>query len=162
MVIEGIAAIIFENVIDILPRWLARRFISSQKIARQVEIDLRSTNPIDISFGTEIPRLSLCSRVSNLSLFNLVLDRLLIDLWVGQPIFQGAILERFDIPKRKSRDDIYFRYELTLPQQEQIRKRIKDKVISVPITLNVKAYFESKIGFIPVDKRFEQRDVPVK
>lgn len=162
MAIEAIAPIILEKMIDILPRWLARHFISSQTIARQIEIDLRSINPIDISFGTEIPRLSLFFRISNLSLVNLVLDRLLIDLWVGQPTLQGAILERYDIPKRKSRDDIYFRYELTSPQQEQIRKRIKDKFLSVPITLYVKAYFESKFGFVPVEKKFEQRDVPVK
>ena len=155
MAIETIVAFISEKVLGILPRWLACRFISSQKIASQVEIDLRSINPIDINFGTEIPSLNLYFRISNLSLVNLFLDRLLIDLWVGQPTFQGAILERYDIPKRSSREDVNFRHQLTLPQQEQIRRCVKDDLLSLAVTINVKEYFESKRGFIPVETKFE-------
>lgn len=152
----------FEKVLGILPGWLARYFISSQKIAGQVEIDLRSTNPINIDFETEIPSLSLYFRISNLSPVDLVLDRLLIDLWVRQPTLRGAILQRYDIPKRSSREDVYFRHQLTLPQQEQIRKRAKDQLLSAAVTVHVKAYFESKIGIIPVEAKLESRDVPVR
>jgi hypothetical protein len=159
---EAISSFLLEKMLGIFPRWLARRFISSQKTANQIEIDLRRINPIDISFGSDIPSLRLCFRISNLSPFNLVLDRLLIDLWVGQPTLRGAILVRYDVPKRSSRDDIYFTDQLTVPQQEQIRERINGQLLSVPVTIYVEAYFDSKVGLVHVKKTLEHRDIPCK
>ena len=160
---EWIISKVLEIVLVILPRWLISYFISRQKIADQVNIDLRSRNPIDISFGSDVPHIDIYFKISNLSLFNLVLDRLLIvDLWIGQPILHGAILERHDVPKRDIKDGVYFIEQLSIPQQEQIRKRIKNKILSVPVTLHVKAYFESKIGLIYVEKRLEHDDIIVE
>jgi len=153
---------VFEKLLGSLPGRLARIFVSPQKIASQVEIDLRRTNPIDINLGTEIPTLALYFRISNLSLVNLVLDRLLVDLWVGQPTLQAALLARRDIPKRSSTEDVWFRRQLTVPQQRQILDRAKGHVPSVRVTVDVEAYFESKIGWILVEKRLEHGDVPVK
>ena len=48
MVSEPIVSYIIEKALDILPRWLIRALLPLQKIAGQVELDLRSTNPIDI------------------------------------------------------------------------------------------------------------------
>jgi hypothetical protein len=160
--VEMIASFIFERLLDIVPKWLARCFISSQKIANQIEIDLRRITPINISFGTDIPSLTLYFRISNLSHVDLVLDRLLINLWVGQPTLQGAILVRYDVPKRSSREDVYFNTQLTVPQQEQIRKHVNGQVLSVPVTINVQAYFDSKAGLVYVEKKFEHREVPCK
>jgi hypothetical protein len=127
-----------------------------------VDIDLRRINPIDITFGTDIPRVSIYFRVSNMNPFTLTLDGLLVEFWVGQPTFRRAILERYDVPKRSSREDIYFSEQLTIPQQEQIRKHVNGQLIFEPIMVYVKAYFESKVGFIYVGKRLEHRDVPCK
>jgi len=162
MVTEAIVSFIFEKVLDILPGWLARRFISSEKIVSQIEVDLRRMNPIDISFGTEIPRLNLYFRISNLSSLDVVLDRLLIDLWIGQPTLRGAILARYNVPKRSSREDIYFAQQLTIPQQDQIRKQVSGQLLSVPVTIHAQAYFDSKVGVVYVDKRIEHRDVPCR
>lgn len=162
MTIEAVGSLILEKILGLLPGWLARCFISSQKIAKQVEVDLRSIKPIDICFGTDIPRLSIYFRISNLSPVNLVFDRLLIDLWVGQPTLQGAILERFNMPTRHSRQDVYLSIQLTAPQQEQIRKHINGQFLTVPVIIHVKAYFDSKIGFVYLEKRFEHRDVPIE
>lgn len=159
---EPIGSYIIEKLVDILPRWLIRGLLSPQKIASQVELDLRRTNPIDICFGTDIPCISIYFRISNMSPVDLVLDRLLIELWVGQPTFRRAILQRYDVPKRNSRQDVYFSEQLTIPQQEQIKKHVDGKLVSEPITLYLKAYFESKVGFICVEKNLEHRDVPFK
>lgn len=162
MLLGSITSFIIEKVLDMLPETLICLLVPPQKIASQVELDLRRTNPIDICFGTDIPRISIYFRISNMSPVNLVLDRLLIELWVGQPTFRRAILQRYDVPKRRSRDDIYFSEQLTIPQQEQIKKHVDGKLISEPITMNVKAYFESKVGFICVEKTLEHRDVPFR
>lgn len=160
--VGSIASFMIEKILDILPGSMARLLISPQKIASRVEIELRSANPIDISFGTEIPRLSLSFRISNMSLFDLVLDRLLIDLWVGQPTLRGAILERHKVPKRASTDNVYFTNQLTAPQQEQIKTHRNGQILSVPVTMNVTAYFDSKIGAVDVQTRFERTEVPCK
>jgi len=162
MALEPINFFIIEQTLRILPRWLVRALVRPKEVARHVDIDLRRINPIDITFGTDIPRISIYFRISNMSPFNLILDRLLIELWVGQPTFRRAILERYDVPKRSSREDVYFSEQLTIPQQEQIRKHVNGQLISEPITIYVKAYFESKVGFIYVEKILEHRDVPCK
>jgi hypothetical protein len=159
MVVEAITSTIFEKLLDRLPGWLGCLFVSPKKIASKVEIDLRRDNPIEINLGTEIPRLDIRFRITNLSSVNLVLDRLLINLWVGQPTLNEAILVRYDVPRKDSREDIYFTYQLSVPQQEQIRKKVKGERLSVPITIHVKAYFDSKVGFVCVKKRLEHRDV---
>lgn len=162
MVTEAIASSLIEKVLSFLPGWLARHFISTEKIAKQVEVDLRRINPIEISFGTEIPRLSLYFRISNLSPVGLVLDRLLIDLWVGQPTLRGAILEHYNLPKRSSREDIFYTDQLTVPQQQQIREKVNGQLLSVPVTIHTKAYFDSKVGAVLVGKTIEHRDVPCR
>ena len=159
---EWIITKVLETVLVNLPRWLISCFISPQKIADKVNIDLRSNNPIDISFGSDVPNIQIYFKISNLSLFNLVLDRLLIvDLWIGQPTLHGAILERHDVPKG-IKDDVYFIEQLSSPQQEQIKKHVSNNFLSVPVKFHVKAYFESKIGLIYVEKRFEQSNIKVE
>lgn len=162
MPLGSIASYIIQTVLDMLPETLICLLVPARKISSQVELDLRRTNPIDICFGTDIPRISIYFRISNMSPVNLILDRLLIELWVGQPTFRRAILQRYDVPKRTSREDVYFSEQLTIPQQEQIRKHVNGQLISEPITIRLKAYFESKVGFVSVEKILEHRDVPCK
>ena len=161
MMLEAAATYLIERALNILPRWLSRRLFPPHKLAAQVDIDLRRANPIDIRLGTEVPDIGLYFRIANLSPLSLVLDRLLVNLWVGQPTLRGAVLERQDVPKR-SQVDVYFTTQLTGPQQEQIRKHVDGQLLSAPVTVYVKAYFESTVGVICVEKSLEQRDVPCK
>ena len=159
--IKTLGQLVFEKMLTILPRWLARYLISPRKIARKIEVDLRSSNPIDITFATEIPSLSLYFRITNLSPANLLLDRLLINLWIGQPTLEGAILERHEVPSGNSNENISFTSQLTIPQQEQIKKKVKEQRLFVPVTIYIKAYFDSKVGLVFVEKKLELREVLV-
>src|SRR2546426_5204360 len=139
-----IALYIFEKVLTVLPRWLARRVLPPERIAEQVEIDLRRINPIGIHFRSmEFPCVEAWFRISNQSLVDLILDRLLVDLWVSQPTLQGAVLHRIEIPRRSTKDDIRFWHDLTTNQEDRIRKHADEKgVLQVPVALYVDAYFE--------------------
>jgi len=128
-------------------------------IARQVDLDLRRANPINFSLRSEVPNVWLYFRVSNQSLVGLTLDRLLIELWIGQPTFQGAALRRVDVPARKSTEDISFWTDLSANQVQQIQSKAQDGLLTVPVQLTLDAYFESKVGPVHVTKRLEQRDV---
>lgn len=145
-----------------LPGWLIRRFYSPYKVAQLIDVDLRSNNPIIITFGTDIPSIDLYFQIYNRSPFDLVLDRLLIDFWVGQPTFRGAILRRYDVPKVGRVDNVYFGHLLTLPQQEQIKRRREGQLLYVSAAITLTAYFESKIGVICIEKRIDRTDVPCK
>lgn len=152
-----------EKVLAMLPRWIARRLLPPRRIAEQVEIDLRRISPIAISFGsTEFPCVQVWFRISNLSPVSLLLDRLLVDLWVGQPTLRCAVLRRVEIPRRSTKDDIYLWHDLTNTQEERIRRHADEKgVLTVPVTIYVDAYFESRIGPVHVETTLEQRDLPL-
>ncbi len=159
-----IALYLLEKVLDLLPRWMVRRLLPPQRIAQQIEIDLRRINPIAISFkSTEFPCVDAWFRISNQSQVNLVLDRLLIDLWVNQPMLRGTVLRRAEIPRRTTKDDVHFWHDLTTTQEERVRKHVDEKgILTVPVAINLDAYFESKVGFVHVRATLEQRGVVVQ
>lgn len=146
-----------------IPAWLIRYFYGPDKIAERVDIDLRSNNPINISFNVDVPEINFYFYINNRSPFDLTLDRLLIDLWVGQPTLKGSVLRRYVIPKGESINNIYFSCPLTSQQQNQIKKQCSGQLLSVPVSLTITAYLESKIGMICVDNlRIDRSDVPCK
>ncbi len=159
-----IALYLFEKVLDLLPRWMVRWLLPPQRIAEQVDIDLRRINPIAISFkSTEFPCVDAWFRISNQSQVNLILDRLLIDLWVNQPMLRGAVLRRAEIPRRSTKDDIHFWHHLMTTQEERVRKHVDEKgILTVPVAIYVDAYFESKVGLVHVRATLEQRGVVVQ
>ena len=159
---EPLGSFILEKMIELLPSWIARHIVSPDKVAREIEIDLGSSNPIQISFGSEVPRLSIYFRISNLSRVDVTLDRMLVDVWFGQPTLQGAILRRYQVAKRTSEDNVHFVSPLSTPQQEQIKKQINGQLISSHVRINTKAYFDSKIGIVHLEKTFERTNVPCR
>lgn len=159
---EPLVSFIVERAVDVLPRWLALWLAPPERIARQVEIDLRRVNPVNITLRAEVPNVSLWFRISNMSPVDLVLDRLLVEFWVGQPTLQGAVLDRLRVPRGKSLEDVHFWQDLGPHQQEQVRGRVKDGLLSVPVHLYLKAYFESKVGPVSVNRRLEHPNVPVQ
>ena len=152
----------FKTVISKLPGWLIRFFYRPEKIAGSIDLELRHNNPIIISFGTEIPSIDLYFQIYNRSNFGLVLDRLLIDFWIGQRLFCGAVLRRGCVKPRERFDEVYFTQQLTLSQQEQIKRHKEGQLLSVPVSIMVTGYFESKVGVVCVEKRIDRADVPCK
>lgn len=145
-----------------LPGWFVRYFYPPKKIADSIDIDLRNNQPVVISFGTDIPSVDLYFQIFNKSPFDLVLDRLLIDFWIGQPTFRGAILRRYNLQHGDSIKNVHFGILLSLPQQEQIKEKRKGQLISESVSITVTGYFESKLGLVCVEKRFDCADIPCR
>lgn len=150
---------LLDKLMSIIPRILLRTFYSPKKIAGQVRIDLKGEKPINPFLSSPVPHLDLYFEITNLSNLELTLDRMLLDLWLGQPLLNGAILRRHHIPARNTIPDIYFRSDLTNKQTQQIEPYLRESPPSGSITLSARAYFESKIGVVEVEKRFERRRV---
>jgi hypothetical protein len=125
-------------------------------ISKQIEICLRENNPISIEIITGIPRINIYFKITNLSNLFLTLDRVLLDIWFGQPTLEGSILRRKLIKPRSIEKEIAFHSVLTQSQKERIDSWITQKDFRGSISISMQAYFESKIGYIEHEERIER------
>ncbi len=95
----------------------------------------------------------------NTSLVDVTLDRLLItELWVGQPIGHGAILERYVIPRRSRREDVQFTMVLNDRQLAQVDHVLSGAGFARPsVEVYVVAYFDSAAGPLCAERRGGRR-----
>jgi len=66
------------------------------------------------------------------------------------------------VKPRERFDEVYFTQQLTLSQQEQIKRHKEGQLLSMPVSIMVTGYFESKVGVVCVEKRIDRADVPCK
>jgi len=160
--VPEVTGAIFRQFFAKIPAWLICYFYGPDKIAKLIDIDLRSNCPINFNLNADVPEISLYFYFNNRSPFDLILDRLLIELWIGQPVLNGVVLRRYVIPKGEWRDNIYFSCSLTSQQQNQIKKSCNGQLLSASISFSITVYLESKIGMVSVDKQIQRSDVPCK
>ncbi len=79
----------------------------------------------------------------------MLVDRIVVEVWVPQPIIHGAILDRFQILPKVTREDIHFQAELSELQRSAILGQLKlgqkrDRLDRVNLYMNV--YCDSRVG----------------
>ena len=151
-----VTAFVVGKILDALPAFLLRFVFSPKKVASQIRIRLRDEKPIIPNLNSEVPGVDLYFDITNLSNFNITLDRLLIDLWFGQSTVKGTLLRRFELPARSISKVITFGTDLTQAQCRQITQFLNSQGARGRIHLYVTGYFESKIGVIEVETNFER------
>ena len=158
MLFETIGSFLVERLYHFLPRWLERRMLPPANVQKEIRIDLRRQNPVSVQ-GGEVPTIWLWFEISNLSQIDITLDRLLFDVWFGQPTLRGAILGRAEIAKRSTATDIHFWTALDAQQVAQIKRYLGNPLPEV--TVNFSAYFESRIGWLTVQSYVRHEHVSV-
>jgi hypothetical protein len=148
-----------KGLIEILPAFLLRSFIKPVTIASRVRLDLRGNTPISLSLSSEVPHIDMYFDITNLSRFDLVLDRMIVDVWFGQPTFTASILKRYLIPGGEITKDIYLRHMLTSEQRSQIQRFDKPAESQGQIYIRLTAYLESPLGVMEVAKDIERNKV---
>jgi len=148
-----------DKIVSRFPGLLLRVFYRPANVAKEVQIDLRGERPIDPLIGVSVPRIFIYFQVTNHSNFRLGLDRMLVDLWFGQPVLNGAILQRHWILPRTTNTDLFFASDLTSQQLQQIEPYTKESPPAGRIIVSIHAYFESKLGRIEIKKRIERTKV---
>ena len=148
-----------DRAISIIPGLLLRLFYNPRKVAGEVKINLRGEKPINPSLSRGVPHVDIYLEVTNLTNLRLELDRMVLDLWFGQPCLQGFILERYQIPPRSAGNKIFFHSDLTTKQIEQIKPYLTESPPSGDISLSILSYFITKVGTVEVKQRFERRKV---
>jgi len=130
------------------------------RVQQGIDVDLRREAPVNVS-GGEVPTCTLFFEVTNQSQIDITLDRLLLEVWFGQPTFRGAILGRVDIARRTSAKDLYFWTALDAGQVGQIKRHLAQGTPGNPmaITVQVTAYFASRLGWLKVDRHLNETNV---
>ncbi len=148
-----------KTTISRFPSFLLRVLLKPEIVASKVHIDLRSENPIDLSLNTEVPRIDLYFRITNLSSLDLILDRLLLDVWFGQPTFTTALLRRYDVPAGQITEGIFLRHHLNSAQCKQIEEFSHANGQRGSLHIYLTAYFQSRAGDLEVHKSIDRTKV---
>lgn len=159
---DPITSYILGKILDMLPNWISRRITPPSKIAGQIDVDLNRANPISLYLNQTNSYVELYFEIANASPVDINLDRLLINMWMGQPLVRDAVLERFDILKKTTRDDIWINIPLNDQHVNQIKSSLNSQRLIDQINLEISVYFDSKLGPLHIRKRLERRDVPLK
>jgi hypothetical protein len=136
-----------------LPAFIRRAIIKPEDVNSRVHISLREEGGLHVSLGSEIPCVDLYFQITNLSSVDLILDRLLVDVWFGQPTFQAAMLNRYGIPAGEITKGMHLRQMLADNQRKQVEASTAEHS---RVIITVTAYFESDIGRIVVVKTIER------
>ena len=153
--LNEIAFYIIEKGAESTPSFVLRRLVSADKLKDKIDIDLRANNPIGFNDAVQVPYISLWFDIVNRSSFNLVLEKVYLDVWFGQPTFVGWLLKPIEIPRTENVKDIHYWQDLTQFQINQYKWC--QEVNGGRIGINITAYFNSKIGTIVLKKQIERK-----
>jgi len=156
---NAFGSLLVEGLVVVLPRFVLRRLFPPNKVSKEIRIELKGESPLQVQLDAKPPRIELYFAVTNLSHFDLVLDRFLFDLWFGQPTLTGSVLRRVPIASRAAARDLYCRLPLSSGQVAQIQEFIAKPGAMGGIHLYATAYFESKIGVLEVEERIERNKI---
>lgn len=147
-------------VIAALTCWL-ERYAEHQEadlddVRDRIRIGLREDAPGTISLDADLPLINLYFQVTNLSPVDLILDRMLVDVWFGQPTFSVAVLDRLDVPAGEITQGIHVRQVLAENQARQIEAFNAAAGRAGSLHIFVTAYFESRLGRFSVKHSIER------
>ena len=151
-----IASFLAGKAADWLPGFVLRRLFRPEKVAREIRVGLRGEKPIQPRTDDPFPQIDIWFEITNLSHLALTLDRLLFDLWFGQPTINGQILDLIRVPARTTSREIRYWSPLTPTQVNRIDDYLSNLGARGHISLSITAYFLSKVGTIKVEDRMER------
>ena len=154
---KEIVSFLIGKVADVLPDFLFRIVFPPAKLASKVELRLLGEAPIRVTSGTDVPRLTIRFEITNLNPVDLVMDRLVMDLWFGQPTVYGAILTRHPVKASQTIKDVGFSTDLSEAQLNQTHPFLTTDPPVGGIHLYVSAYFASRTAMFEVQRTFERR-----
>lgn len=152
-----IASIVLGKLIEFTPGFLTRILLPPRKQASRIILDLRSDAPVNCILDGRVPRLDLWFAITNHTPLRITLDRLIAEVWFGQPTFERALLIRHLVPPNSTVTDLLMRCELSAGQAAQIAPYAQTPAPAPPITFHLTAYFHTKIGLLEVETRIERR-----
>jgi hypothetical protein len=134
-------------------------------LQRRVTVGLRDEHAVAAQLQNAVPAISVWFMVSNHSNEDLMLDRIVLSVWAGQPVVHGVMAHRTPVPRPETVNIIYFEDMLTPAAVDQIRKCMQAVRSGAAggqgqYRIHGRAYFESAQGGFAIDLHHLQRDIP--
>jgi hypothetical protein len=128
------------RLLDWLPRWIVRRFVKLEAIARQVKLGLLSTGAVTFGLTEAAPVVRVWFQVENHSGLDVVLDRIVLEVWAGQPIAYGVMARRTTIARHTTAREVGpFVAALTVPAIERVTH-----ITSTPLPISTRNWAHSQ------------------
>lgn len=116
-----------------------------KRIKDEVHFEIRNIYPGTINLNATVPTITLWFRLINMSDYILTVDRVLFELWVGQPVIKEAVInKKIQTGPRSFKEDIYFEKELSEKQIDAIR-HYAEKDIKIDL-YRISVYCSCKLG----------------
>jgi hypothetical protein len=155
-----VISLAFGKIIDLLPGFILKLFFRPARIAKYISIELEGESPISLALNQPIPHVDLWFRLTNHSHVGLELDRLIVDVWFGQPTLIATQLRPTLIPTHKTTVIPFIRAFISAEQKAQIEHWVADpSSFGNRLTFYVTASMHSKVGNILLEKTIERHKI---
>jgi len=158
MVKDLVMSILFSSVpIEKIKKWI----YPEKEFEQDIDIDVRSTNPVSFNINSQIPSSSIYLKVTNKSQYlEATFDRALLSLWLNsdkgtQPICNELHIICKKKIGRKRTEEIFFRYDLNESQIKNLGEIKESKRLSA--TLYLKIYMDSLLYDLLKEVRLENK-----
>jgi len=138
-----------------------QNLITLESLGRNLEIDIRSKNSIIFDLNTSVPNVNVWLRFTNKNPLNIVVDRVVVDLWIGQPLLEGAIFNKIELKPLETNNSVRFNSTLNEHQKSYLLSRIEAVGTENLVSLNrLIVYCQSKLGLF--ERSFPITDITPK
>jgi hypothetical protein len=134
----------------------------STDFTRKIALRLRDESAIVLDVTGVVPNVMVWFEVINHSDVDLVLDRIVLELRVGQPILHGVMAHRYPVPPHDTVSTITFFGMLTEGAVKLIRQQQQQTQTHQTIHVTARAYFEAPAAALrfAIDGRNLYRSLP--
>ena len=149
---------ILDHTLEKLPRFLVRKFVKIEQIQENLEVALASPAPLTLHLkSTFAPQAEIILRITNKNAIPITIDRILFEIWLGQPFLQSAQLRRFTLKPKETNDYLYSRFYLNEVQRAAIGSESDEKAQQRNgfYRIELTAYCDCKAGQFEIRKNFQ-------
>ncbi len=148
MYTEIIKETIYKSAGRVLP-WLQKKIYPEDEFKKDIEIDVRSVNPLAFCLTCNIPTVTLYLQIRSKSQYlEITIEKLFFDIWIrsdkgNQPVIHQGMMPSHQRIGKKGTEELYWKTELN-PHQIEFLKGIKDSK-ELYATLHIKYTISSKV-----------------
>lgn len=158
MIKDLVMSILFSSVpIEKIKKWI----YPEKEFEKDIEIDVRSTNPVSFNINSQIPSSSIYLKITNKSQYlEAIFDRAVLSVWVSsekgiQPIENEVHIISKQKIGRKRTQEIFCRSDLNEAQIKFLREIKESKRLGS--TLYLKIYINSLLYDLLKEVRLENK-----
>ena len=142
-------------LLPMLPKWLARQFLPLSEIEKQFEIRLANGRIPTIDRKSGLPKIEIPMCFDNKARVGVTVDRILFEIWLSQPVFDGAYLWTETVEPGRQVEYRMVRFYLPNTQRSVLDAHLREGQSPPTLSIHFTAFCECRMGRFKVDNRFE-------